>query len=191
MRKKTKKYHNSPMDKERVITKTRTRLVFLSIMWIAGFAIIVAKLVFVQVFEQKELAKDGIRDILNQEIPAQRGTIYDRNGKILAIDLVHYSLGAFPNKITDKISAAKKISQVTNISFSEILSQIKSRENFAYLVHRLRPQQAEDLRSLESEGFVLEKKYSRYYPYMKNGAHLIGYCDFDIESTGRFTKFWT
>lgn len=179
MRKKTKKYRNNLRDNERVKTNIRYRLAVLSLFWIFGFSIIVAKLVFVQVFEHKELKGDGIRDILNQEIPAQRGTIYDRNGKILAVDLVHYSLGAFPNKIQDKISDAKKISQVTNTPFSEILSKIRSRENFTYLEHRLRPQQAEDLRSMELKGFVLEKKYSRYYPYLKNAAHIIGYCDFD------------
>lgn len=177
MSKKIKKYRNNLIDKERFKTSTRIRLLLLSFLWIIGFAAIVAKLVFIQVFEHNS---DGdINDVMNHEIPAQRGTIYDRNGKILAVDLVHYSLAAFPTKISDKISSARKISQVTNISFSEILSKIKSREKFAYLAHRLPPQQADNLRDLESKGFVLEKKYSRYYPYLKNGAQLIGFCDFD------------
>ena len=179
MSKKIKKYHNSFIDRERVKTKIRIRLMVLSILWILGFGIIIARLVFVQVFEHEKLTKEGDRVIKNQEIPAQRGTIYDRNGKILAVDLINYSLGAFPDKLLNKTSAARKISQITNTSFLEILSKMKSTENFAYLAHRLRPQQAEDIRKLRLEGLVLEKKYSRYYPFEENGAHLIGYCDFD------------
>jgi cell division protein FtsI (penicillin-binding protein 3) len=180
MKKKTKKYHNNYSNKNPAESRIQFRLFVLVFFWILGFGVVGAKLVLVQVIQHEKYAEVGKRVIKDrQEIPAQRGTIYDRNGEILAVDLVHYSLGIFPDKIENKISTAREISRITDTPLSETLSKIKSKDKFAYLAHRLRPHQAEDLRDLHSKGLVLEKKYSRYYPYRKNGAHVIGFCDLD------------
>lgn len=180
MKKKIKKYHSDFSDRDPVEGKLRIRLWIVTFLWILGFGLVVARLVAVQVFEHDRYAEIGKRIIKNhQVIPAQRGTIYDRNGEILAVDLVHYSLAVFPDKVANKSSTARKISEITGIPYLEILSKIRSTDSFAYLARRLRPQQADQLKALGIKGMVLEKNYSRYYPYCENGAQVLGFCDFD------------
>lgn len=173
MPKKTKKYHSkfSEKDSEKII---QWRLIVLVFFWVMGFGLIMAKLVYVQVIDPTP------PNIIpkTRELPARRGTIYDRNGEILAIDLVYYSLAAFPDKVDNRSTTARQISKITRQSASEVLQKIGSHPTFAYIIHRLSPDQANAIRELGIKGLVLEKKYSRYYPYRKNGAHLIGYCDF-------------
>lgn len=160
--------------------KLRIRLLIVTFLWILGFGLIVAKLVAVQVFEHDRYAEIGKRIIKDRQvIPAQRGAIYDRNGEMLAVDLVHYSLAVFPKKVSNKAFSAKRISEITDIPYLEILTKMRSDVSFAYLAHRLRPQQADELKALGIAGIVLEKKYSRYYPYRENGAQILGFCDFD------------
>lgn len=186
MQKKMKKYYEAKSEargiteRDPVEGKLRVRLWIVTFFWILGFGLIVTKLVAVQVLEHDKYAEIGKRIIKNhQVIPAQRGTIYDRNGEILAVDLVHYSLAVFPKKVINKASTAKKISELTGVPYLEILSKIKSNDSFAYLAHRLRPQQEDELKGLGIKGMVLEKKYSRYYPYRENGSQVLGFCDFD------------
>ena len=180
MQKKIKKYHSDFPETDPVEGKLRTRLLFVTILWILGFGLIVTKLIAVQVLEHDKYAEIGKRIIKDRQvIPAQRGAIFDRNGEILAVDLVHYSLAVFPNKVVNKTSSAKKISAITDIPYLEILSKMRRDDSFAYLAHRLRPHQAEELKGLGISGIVLEKKYSRYYPYRENGAQILGFCDFD------------
>lgn len=180
MQKKINKYRNNFPENDAVEGRIRIRLLFVTLLWLIGFGLIVTKLVAVQVFEHDKYAEIGKRIIKDRQvIPAQRGTIYDRNGEILAVDLVHYSLAVFPNKVVNKSSASKKISKITGIPYLEVLSKTKTKDSFAYLAHRLRPQQAEELRGLGITGMVVEKKYSRYYPYRENGAQVLGFCDFD------------
>ena len=160
--------------------KLRIRMLIVTLLWMLGFGLIMAKLVAVQVLEHDKYAEIGKRIIKDRQvIPAQRGTIYDRNGEILAVDLVHYSLAVFPKKVINKTSTAEKISEITSIPYLEILSKIRSNDSFAYLAHRLRPHQADELKGLGITGMVVEKKYSRYYPYRENGSQVLGFCDFD------------
>jgi cell division protein FtsI/penicillin-binding protein 2 len=182
MQKKMKKYYDakSLTDREPVSGKLRLRLLVVALSWMLGFGLIMAKLIAVQVLEHDKYAEIGKRIIKDRQvIPAQRGTIYDRNGEILAVDLVHYSLAVFPDKVSNKSSYAKKISEITDIPYLEILSKMRSNDSFAYLAHRLRPQQADQLKRLGISGMVLEKKFSRYYPYRENGSQVLGFCDFD------------
>lgn len=173
MQKKIKKYRNkfSEKDSEKVI---HLRLLLLVLFWVMGFGLILTKLVYVQVIDP---TPSSIVDN-PQELPARRGTIYDRNGEIMAVDLVHYSLAAFPKQVYNRSAVARKISKITHQAASEILQKIGSHPKFAYIIHRLSPDQADAIKALQIKGLVLEKKYSRYYPYRENGAHLIGYCDF-------------
>lgn len=183
MSRKMKKYQNRVPNSHSQKPDSHWRLFLLALLWLIGFGVIVSKLVLIQAIDHERYAELGSGKIKGPlEIPAQRGAIYDRNGEILAVDLVHYSLGAFPKEIGDKVQVARALSRIINESSSYLLGKMKSNDTFAYLAHRLRPQQADEIKELKAKGLVLEKKYSRYYPFGSKGAQVIGFCDFDNQA---------
>lgn len=156
------------------------RLLILALLWCVGFALIVVRLVKVQVSEHdyyQKTAKSYIE--YHRTLPAQRGMITDRNGELLAVDLMHYSLAVKPKLIKDKQKVARNIAKVLKISSKNIYRKINKNKPFVYVKHRLNPDEAAQLRALKIKGLILDKGFNRAYPYAEVGAHILGYCDFD------------
>lgn len=98
------------------------------------YAMILFRLFYMQVFEEeryKELSDRNSRKI--KLISAQRGKIYDRNGKLLATNVagyrVVYLLGRNAKDHMDKV---KKISELTGESEDKIVKAIETGEVFRY-----------------------------------------------------------
>lgn len=145
-----------------------------------GFALVIAKLVIVQVFSHEkyeQIAKGHLEN--RRELPAQRGNIVDRNGELMALDLIHYSLGIRPKQIKEPEKNARRLADIAGLSRNSVLAKVKSGKSFTYLKHRLNPEAAAQIQALKLEGVILEKKFSRYYPYSQYGGQVVGYCDFD------------
>jgi len=156
------------------------RVFFVAFFWIVLFALILGRLVEVQVVEHDKFSKVRQRYFKNRKaIPAKRGTILDRNGKILAEDLIHYSLGIRPKELKPFNTSIKSISAIIDVPVGKIKTRLAGKHRFVYVAHRLSPETAQQLQKLHLPGVVLEKKISRYYPYRSVGAQVIGYCDFE------------
>jgi len=179
MSKKTKKYRNKPRNSGSIENSKTTRLIVLTLLGIIGFGSVIVKLIIVQVFQHEKFSVVGTRHLKNkQELPAKRGTIFDRNGEKLAIEIIHYSLAVRPNEMINQSHTIRKLSEVTGFAISQIRNKIKNDQSFAYLAHRLRPQTAHEIEKLKLNGIVLERKSSRYYPYGEHAGQIIGYCDY-------------
>ncbi len=161
------------------------RLYILGAFWSFCFLLILLKLAYVQVAEYKRyrtVAKGHLEQ--KRELPAQRGNITDRNGQLLGVDLVHYSLAVKPSAIADQKKLAKQIGKILGKPSDKLLKRMKANENFAYLDHRVNYEKANALKALKINGLILEKKFSRYYPYKNMAAQAIGYCDFENAPKG-------
>lgn len=157
-----------------------SRLSVLVALWCLGLAIVVVRLYKVQVVQQAHFEKTARSYIdYRRTLPAQRGTITDRNGQIMAVDLIHYHLAAKPNLIEDKSAAAHQIAKVIKVPFREVFQKINTKSPFVYLKRRLNPDEAEQLNALKIKGLILDKDFNRAYPFKEVGAHVIGFCDFD------------
>ena len=178
MAKKIQKWIKRP--KRGILISLDGRLIMIGVLWLIGFATIVGKLAYVQVVQNDHYRTVVRKHLENRrELPARRGTVFDRNNEPIAVDLVHYSLGLRPANIESPASLAKQISGHINMSSADILGKLKSPASFLYLRHRLSIEEAENIRALKLKGVLLEKRFSRYYPYDQIGAHLVGYCDYD------------
>ena len=80
---------------------TRIRFFFLFILCL--LIIIVIRVFYIQVFDYQKLSTLA-ESLWSRELPigADRGTIYDRNGKVLATNITTTSLVLIPNQIQNK-----------------------------------------------------------------------------------------
>lgn len=98
-------------------------------------------------------------------LPARRGSIYDRNGKELAMSSPAYSLYADPKMIEDKKNVAKKLAQITGINAKEIYQKIKDKsKRFVWIDRLVSASSAEEVRELKTKGLGLVEDWKRVYP---------------------------
>ncbi len=156
-------------------TRFQRRIVVLSVV-LAAFALIVC-------VRYGLLAIQGPdKNALTTNAPVERGTIFDRNGKLLAFDIPKFNLAIRKNEvdpysISDDIALA---AHTLGVSTEELQRKIRdSSTNFVYLAKRLdvdavKPLQ-EKLDKGQLSGFVLEEINGRMYPEGRLASHLIGF----------------
>ena len=160
---------------------TRIRYVFLVVILILIIAI--CKVFFIQVFVYEELSSLA-ESLWSRKLPisADRGEIIDRNGVVLATNITTTSLVVIPNQIVDKKDAAKKISEILNCNYEDMLAHLSKKTS----IERVHPEgrqldyeTAEKIDSLKIDGVYLVKESKRYYPYDDLLSHILGYVGID------------
>ena len=160
---------------------TRIKVIILVIIFL--FILIIGKVFYIQVIDYNKL--NSLAESLwsrNLPIEANRGIIYDRNGLILADNLTTTSLVLIPNQIKDKENTAKKLSEVLNVSYEDMLKhvmKISSIERVHPEGRRLDFSIADKISELNLPGVYLVKESKRYYPFDTMLSHTIGFVGID------------
>lgn len=160
---------------------TRIRYVFLIVIIVLIIAI--ARVFYIQVFSYEKLSTLA-ESLWSRELPisADRGEIVDRNGEILATNITTTSLVVIPNQIVDKEDAAKKISEILDSDYEDMLNHLSKKTS----IERVHPEgrgldyeTAEAIDALKIDGVYLVKESKRYYPYDTMLSHVLGYVGID------------
>lgn len=160
---------------------TRIRYVFLVV--IIVLLITIGRVFYIQVFSYKKL--NSLAEALwSRKLPisADRGTIIDRNGKVLATNITTTSLVVIPNQIVDKEDAARKLSEILGSDYKDMLAHLSKKTS----IERIHPEGrqlsyeiAEKIDVLKLDGVYLVKESKRYYPYDNLLSHVLGYVGID------------
>ncbi|MBE6161401.1 MAG: stage V sporulation protein D [Firmicutes bacterium] len=163
------------------VIHTRIRFVFLVVSII--LIIIFIRVFYIQFFSYKKL-NNLAESLWSRELPitADRGEILDRNGKKLATNITTTSLVVIPNQIKDKEDTAKKLSDILNSDYKDMLRHV-SKKTSIERIHpegrRLSYDTATKINDLNIDGVYLVKESKRYYPYGKVLSHVLGYVGID------------
>ena len=159
----------------------RVRLIFFIIFLV--FLLVIFKVFYIEVIEYDKLS--SLASSLwsrNLPISADRGEIYDRNGKVIATNITTTSLVFIPNQIVDKEQVAKDISEILGVDYEDILAHA-SKNTSIERVHpegrQLDYETAEKINALNYDGVYLVKDSKRYYPYGDVLSHVLGYVGID------------
>ena len=160
---------------------TRIRFFFLLILCIS--IIIVIRVFYIQVIEYDKLSALA-ESLWSRKLPigADRGEIYDRNGKVLATNLTTTSLVVIPNQIKNKEEVAKALSEILNSDYEDMLEHVSKKTS----IERIHPEGrqlsydiASQIDELGFDGVYLLKESKRYYPYGNVLSHVLGYVGID------------
>lgn len=160
---------------------TRVRFVFLIVSLI--FLLVIFKVFYIEVIQYDKLSKLA-SSLWSRNLPitADRGNIYDRNGKIIATNITTTSLVFIPNQITDKEAVARDISKILDVDYEDILAHASKKTS----IERVHPEGrqlsyeiAEKINSLNYDGVYLVKESKRHYPYGNVLSHTLGYVGID------------
>ena len=114
------------------------------------------------------------------ELSPRRGTIYDRNGKVLASDVQATTIYCNPKEITDVKSTAEKLAGVLGGDAS-IYEGALSTENttFAYVKRKVDQDKGEEVQGLGLDGIYFLDDMKRVYPYGSTAGQILGLVDVD------------
>ena len=154
---------------------------------------IFGKLISLQVVHHREYqALARSRQELLIEIPAPRGTVFDRNGQPLAMSVPAESVHVNPLKVPDLDLGSEILSLVLHLDRAELYGRMQN----AYLNHRgflwvkrqITPEESQNLRNLDLDWVEFESESQRHYPKGTLAAHLLGSVDFEEKGTAGIEK---
>ncbi len=147
---------------------------------IAGLCAIVVKAFRLQVIEHSFWVGRA-NACLNTKftVPAYRGTIYDRQGRVLSYSVPQRSLYAFGGQIENPAETAALLSRILDEPAGSIEKKLTSSSHFVWIKRHLTDQQAIEIEKLKVPGLNLTDEYKRFYPYRQVGGQVVGFVNID------------
>ncbi|RPJ57969.1 MAG: penicillin-binding protein 2, partial [Acidobacteria bacterium] len=178
-----------PLDPTAWRPAVRGRLLFVAIAFAAWAAVIEGRLVYLQVYDHEHLKNEAIRQQLQTiDMPAQRGDLYDRHGRLLAYSVDADSVCAVPAEVKSAGATLEKLCEAldgcTAKERSTLQRRFATQNSFAYVRRYVTPDQARRVMGLDLPGVFLMKEPKRFYPNRELAANVLGYVGLD-DKTGR------
>jgi len=109
-----------------------------------------------------------------------RGTIYDAQGRELAVSVQVDSAYAVPPQIEDPADVARQIARVVpEVDARKLARQLAQDREFVWVARKLDPPVAAALRALQLPGLYFLPESKRYYPMRELAAQVLGYVGTD------------
>jgi cell division protein FtsI (penicillin-binding protein 3) len=158
--------------------KPLRRITFLSAVLFAFMLINVGQLVRWQVLEYDYLL--GLAKAEHDwymEIAPLRGTIRDRSGHILALDIFEFEITAAPPLIANPEEVADRLAPLLGRPRGEILAQLDSGRPHVRLARRVPQQIGETIESWSLRGIKVESRPRRVCVENNLAAHVLGFVN--------------
>src|SRR6266699_402050 len=152
-----------------------SRLYLLGAMLLFWCVAICGRLVYLQIFRYGSFVRQAEHQQQRGfDVSANRGVIYDRAGRELAMSIQVDSAFAVPTEIPDLPSTISLISRITKEDPRVVLSDCKASRTFCWVARKADAETAARIRSLNLRGIYFQKESRRFYPKRELAAQVIG-----------------
>jgi len=161
--------------------KNRYRLLFLSVVLTLIWIIAAYRLVEIQVVHGKEYSEKAEKQSSGKiKVPADRGLIYDRQGRQLAINVSRNALYAYPADKREIKKIFSYLDKLYNRPAGKSKKKYRLKPNrFCWLDRDMEDRLAQKLVRDSIPGLYLKKEVKRNYPMASVGCQLLGRTDID------------
>ena len=160
---------------------SRRRLLFLHILLSILLFGIVLRLGWLQIVEGEKYQSIANRQHTSDlSIPSKRGTIYDRNGKELALTTVKNRVWANPFLVENPEDAARQLAELLPTDETDLLDRL-TRDNttLVSLARRIDDGMVNSIKELGIRGIWFVDDNERVYPYGNFAAFVLGHTTDD------------
>ncbi|MCL5069847.1 MAG: penicillin-binding protein 2 [Actinobacteria bacterium] len=161
-------------------TKMRFRIIIYFMLIL--IAVLAVRLYFLQVMSGSIYAQEASQSVLRtKSIPAPRGNIFDRNGKLLVKSIPSPAVAVDPRIVANNKEVLETLSEKLNIPYDEIVKKV-DKSNISYLERVILKQNIdygtmiylkENANSLP--GVEIVNVFFRDYEYGSLASHVLGY----------------
>lgn len=167
--------------------RIKKRILFLLVAFTLICMALIARTGWLQIHDGERLQKEAIeQQTRDKMIYSKRGTIYDRNGKPLAVSASVETVTATPNEIKQAKNAgeiAATLSKILDMEYEKVFEKITRDSSYELVKRRIENEQAQQVRQYiideKIKGINLVEDSKRYYPYGNFASHVIGFIGDD------------
>ncbi len=166
------------MQHPKKITKKRLRIILGVVSTIV--LLLGIRLFYLQVFKNEELKKGALEQWTKGiSIKSNRGIIYDRKGKKLAVSVTAYTVWATPADIKNPEETSNALAEVLKMEKEEVLKKLTKKTSTEKIKQWITRDEALELRKLNLRGITVVDESKRYYPYGNFASYILGFTDID------------
>ncbi len=160
--------------------KIQARELLIGVFFSLFLTVILIRAVHLHVINSNKLATKAKSQYTSYKISSgKRGTIYDVNHNKMAVSIDTISIGAFPRKITDKKTVAKKLAKALGMKTRHIEKKLNTSRSFVWIKRKIPPKAVSSVKRLKLKGLEYISEHSRAYPNKSLAAQLIGFTGTD------------
>lgn len=177
------------------------KLCFMTLIFLIVAVCLVVRIGYIQFFQThdgvslKELASR--QQTVNEVISPKRGSIYDTNGKALAVSASVDTISINPKKIKDenKEKVATALSDIFELDYEDTLNKVKSESSVVTIAKKVEQDKVSQLQKWMSDnkltaGININEDTKRYYPYGSLASHVIGFTGTDGQGLYGIESKW-
>ena len=124
-------------------------------------------------------ARADQRRLTAQTLYAKRGTIYDRNGNVLARTVDCKNVYVNPHAVKNPDKAVRALVSILGVDGKTCRKQIESDEAFVYIKRQVDADEAKALQKRNIAGIGFEPAVKRVYPYGNLASQVLGVVNTD------------
>ncbi|MFC2130954.1 penicillin-binding transpeptidase domain-containing protein [Bacteroidota bacterium] len=143
--------------------------------------IIIIRLFVIQVYDSDRFQTRAKHQHQSKiTLRAERGNIYDRNGKLIASTIHSISIAVDPKVLKEKYQVCKALEKATGKSFRLFLKKINSSKGtFVWLARGLMPDKSRFVDTLDFKGLLKFREPKRNFLYGNVGSQVVGAANID------------
>ena len=156
--------------------------------FIAAMLLLLLRTAHLQIIRGGELREAAERQQTRDSmITPKRGTIYDRNRKVLAqsasAEMVVIEPAIIKKKGTGK-EVSEKLSALLGVDYESIYKKTQKESYYEIIKKKVEKEEADKVRALKLDGVRLDEDTKRYYPGGAFASHIIGFTGADNQGLG-------
>lgn len=169
----------------------KERIIFLLIVFTILYFSLIYRLYNIQVVQSNKFKEMAQQEHLTSfSIEGERGNIYDRNFKKLAVNVNVQSLFAIPPKVKNPQEAAQKISSILNLKTKDVLDKLNQKKSFVWIKRKLKETEVVKIKKLNLEGLNFLDESKRHYPKNYLASNLMGFVGIDNQGLEGLESFF-
>jgi penicillin-binding protein 2 len=171
------------LQKENPVKDYKSRVIIIGNIVALSFAIIMARLWYLQIYNGEKLYRYSLENSLRKEnLKAPRGLVFSRNNKLLIHNVPRFDAVIIPQYLRNKKPSLKKLAKIIDMpmaSIEKILRKNSIQPRYMPVVIKKNISMKE-VAIMETENFKIpgvsvRQFIGREYPDKEVGAHLLGY----------------
>lgn len=165
-------------QRDRARGRANFRLVLLSLCFISGYGLIGARMGMLAGTTPTEprTASNGT------EITASRADIVDRNGRVLATNMLTHALYVQTRDLVDPPRVAHQLAEIfPELKEEDLLRRFTDGRSFMWIRKVLSPEQMQKVHDIGDPGLLFGPREMRLYPNGTLAAHVLGGTSFGAE----------
>jgi len=170
-------------------TSLRKRASYVFVAFFVLFCLLGLNILKINIIDGEKLRTGAIeQQTRDYQVSSARGTIYDRNGKALAVSSTAETISVNPKEIADAgysvDELSQKLSEILELDKETVKTKLTKSALDVELKAKVEPEIADKVRALGLKGIYFKEDTKRYYPFGTFASHVLGYVGKDNQGLG-------